>query len=196
MQIQKDYIREKILAAALDEFSSKGYRTATMSSIAECCGISKSNLYRYFSSKDEICHELLIMPSMEIRKVLNVLTGTELLVYSNDEIAKRMTELLYPIIRKYKKEIKIIMSPEAPQEGIALKDLVEKKLLDNFLNLDPERTPDGFASTLVKMLMSGIESILSADNSDENTSEQIESFLRYHTRGMLAFSLLRKEQGV
>lgn len=196
MQIQKDYIREKILAAALDEFSSKGYRTATMSSIAECCGISKSNLYRYFSSKDKICHELLIMPSMEIRKVLNVLTGTELLVYSNDEIAKRMTELLYPIISKYKKEIKIIMSPEAPQEGIALKDLVEKKLLDNFLNLDPERTPDGFASTLVKMLMSGIESILSADNSDENTSEQIESLLRYHTRGMLAFSLLRKEQGV
>ena len=148
MQIQKDYIREKILAAALDEFSSKGYRTATMSSIAECCGISKSNLYRYFSSKDEICHELLIMPSMEIRKVLNVLTGTELLVYSNDEIAKRMTELLYPIISKYKKEIKIIMSPEAPQEGIALKDLVEKKLLDNFLNLDHERTPDGRQSSV------------------------------------------------
>ena len=74
--------------------------------------------------------------------------------------------------------------------------LNQKKLLDNFLNLDPERTPDGFASTLVKMLMSGIESILSADNSDENTSEQIESLLRYHTRGMLAFSLLRKEQGV
>ena len=195
MQIQKDYIRENILAAALDEFSSKGYRTATMSSIAECCGISKSNLYRYFSSKDEICHELLIMPSLEIGKVLNVLTGTELLVYSNDEIAKRMTELLYPVIGKYKKEIKIIMSPEAPQEGIALKDLVEKKLLDNFLNLDPERTPDGFASTLVKMLMSGIESILSADNSDENTKEQIESLLRYHTRGVLAFSLLRKEQG-
>ena len=195
MQIQKDYIRENILAAALDEFSSKGYRTATMSSIAECCGISKSNLYRYFSSKDEICHELLIMPSAEIRKVLNVLTGTELLVYSNDEIAKRMTELLYPVISKYKKEIKIIMSPEAPQEGIALKDSVEKKLLDDFLNLDPERTPDGFASTLVKMLMSGIESILSADNSDENTKEQIESLLRYHTRGVLAFSLLRKEQG-
>ena len=195
MQVQKDYIRESILASALDEFSSKGYRTATMSSIAECCGISKSNLYRYFSSKDEICHELLLMPSMEIGKALNILTGTKLLVYSNDEIAKRMTELIYPIIKKYKKEIKIIMSPDAPQEGIALKETVEKKLLDCFLNLDPERTPDGFASTLVKMLMSGIESILSSDISDENIKEQFESMLRYHTRGVLAFSLLRKEQG-
>ena len=195
MQVQKDYIRDSILKAALDEFSSKGYRTATMSSIAECCGISKSNLYRYFSSKDEICHELLLMPSMEIGKALNVLTGTELLIYSNDEIAKRMTALIYPIISKYRKEIQIVMSPDAPKEGIVLRKTVEKKLLDTFLNLDPERTPDGFASTLVKMLMSGIESILSSDNSDENIKEQIESMLRYHTRGVLAFSLLRKEQG-
>lgn len=194
MQVQKDYIRDSILASALDEFSSKGYRTATMSSIAERCGISKSNLYRYFSSKDEICHELLLMPSIEIGKALSILTGTELLVYSNDEIAKRMTALIFPIVEKYKKEIKIIMSPEAPQEGIALKEKVEKKLLDCFLNLDPERTPEGFASTLVKMLMSGIESILSSGNSDENMKEQIESLMRYHTRGVLAFSLLRKEQ--
>ena len=87
------------------------------------------------------------------------------------------------------------MSSEAPQEGIALKETVEKKLLDCFLNLDPERTPEGFASTLVNMLMAGIEYILSADNSDENTKEQIESLLRYHPRGVLACSLLRKEQG-
>ncbi len=194
MQVPKEYIRDNILKAALDEFSSKGYRTATMSSIAERCGISKSNLYRYFSSKDEICHELLIMPSMEIGKVLNVLTGTELLVYSNDEIAKRMTDLLYPIIAKYKKEIKIIMSHEAPQEGILLKEKVEKKLLHNFKDFDPERTPDGFASTLVKMLMSGFENIISSDKSDESLKIEIESMLRYHTRGVLAFSLKRKEQ--
>lgn len=196
MQVKKDYIRDSILKAALDEFSSKGYSTATMSSVADRCGISKSNLYRYFSSKDEICHELLRMPSMEIGKTLNILTGTELLVYSNDEIAKKMTELIFPIIRKYKKEIKIIMSPKAPPEGIILKKTVEERLLECFLNLDPERTPDGFASTLVKMLMSGIGSILSSDNPDENIKEQIESMLRYHTRGVLAFSLLRKEQGV
>ncbi len=194
MQVQKDYIRESILTSALNEFSSKGYRAATMSSIAECCGISKSNLYRYFSSKDEICHELLVMPALEIGQALGVLTGTDLLIYSNDEIARRMTELIYPIIKKYRKEIMIIIGSDAPEEGIRLKESVEKKLLDCFLNLDPERTPEGFASTLVNMLMSGIEKILSADNSDENVKEQIESLLRYHTRGVLAFSLLRKEQ--
>ena len=191
MQVQKDYIRDNILSSALEEFSSKGYRSATMSSIADSCGISKSNLYRYFSSKDEICHELLIMPSLEIEKALGVLTGTELLIYSNDEIAKRMTELLFPIIKKYRKEIMIIISSDAPEEGVILKENVEKKLLDCFLNFDPERTPEGFGQTLVKMLMSGIENILSSENSDENIKDQIESLLRYHARGVLAFSLLR-----
>ena len=191
MQVQKDYIRDNILSSALEEFSSKGYRSATMSFIADSCGISKSNLYRYFSSKDEICHELLIMPSLEIEKALGVLTGTELLIYSNDEIAKRMTELLFPIIKKYRKEIMIIISSDAPEEGVILKENVEKKLLDCFLNFDPERTPEGFGQTLVKMLMSGIENILSSENSDENIKDQIESLLRYHARGVLAFSLLR-----
>lgn len=194
MQVQKDYIRDNILKAALDEFSLKGYRAATMNSIADRCGISKSNLYRYFASKETICHELLIMPSMEIENILGVLTGTELLTLPNDEIARQMTDLLFPVIKRYRKEIMIIIGPDAPEEGKKLKQSVEKRLIDCFLNFDPDRTPEGFALTLEKMLMSGIESIITANISEENIKEQIESMLRYHTRGVLAFSLLRKEQ--
>ena len=87
MQVQKDHIRNNIIESALEEFSSKGFRNATMNSIANCCKISKSNLYRYFTSKEDICHELLKLPSLEIRNTMRVLTGTKLLVYSNDEIA-------------------------------------------------------------------------------------------------------------
>ena len=105
MQIQKDHIRAKILESALEEFSSKGYRNATMNSVATRCEISKSNLYRYFPSKEDICRELLAVPSMEIMKVMNVITGTELLVYSNDEIAEKMTDILSPVIFKYRKEL-------------------------------------------------------------------------------------------
>ena len=69
MQVQKDYIRLKILEAALEEFSSKGFRNATMSSIAGRCMISKSNLYRYFTSKEDICHELLAKPGAKIEDI-------------------------------------------------------------------------------------------------------------------------------
>ena len=58
---------------------------------------------------------------------------------------------------------------------------------------DPQRTPEGFAASLVKMLMAGIENILVNYISDENMKEQLNSLLRYHLRGVLAFSMLRKE---
>lgn len=193
MQIPKDYIRKEILESALEEFSSKGFRSATMSSVAERCQISKSNLYRYFSSKENIYHELLILPSLEIKKALNVLTGTELLIYSNDEIAQRMTESLFPVMLKYRKEMMIIISPDAPKEGVALKKMVEQELMKDFIAFDPKRTPEGFAATLVKMLMAGIENILVNHMSDENMKDQLQSLLRYHLRGVLAFSMLRKE---
>lgn len=193
MQVQKDYIRTRILESALEEFSAKGFRNATMSSIADSCNISKSNLYRYFSSKEDICHEILANPSWEIKNALKILTGTELLMFSNDEIAQHMTEALFPVMLKYRKEMMIIISSDAPEEGVAVKQMVEKELMKNFMAFDPQRTPEGFATSLVKMLMAGIENILVNYISEENMKEQLNSLLRYHLRGVLAFSMLRKE---
>ena len=112
---------------------------------------------------------------------------------SNDEIAKKMTEVLYPVLTQYRKEIMIIIGPDAPSEAASLKIMVEQGLMKNFLAFDPDRTPKGFAETLVKMLMAGIENILINYKSDKNMKDQIESMLRYHLRGVLAFSMLRKE---
>lgn len=193
MQIPKDHIRARILESALEEFSSKGFRNATMSSIAARCEISKSNLYRYFPSKEAICCELLAVPSMEIIKIMDVITDSELLVYSNDEIAKKMTDILSPVIIRYRRELMIIIGPDAPEDATKLKRAVEKKLMKNFLDFDPERIAKGFAETLMRMLMSGIESILVNHTSNENTKKQINSLLKYHLRGVLAFSTLRNE---
>ena len=50
---------EAILAAALDVFSTMGFRGATLDQIAETAGISKPNLLYYFASKDEVHRTLL-----------------------------------------------------------------------------------------------------------------------------------------
>ena len=50
---------ETILAAALDVFSSHGFRGATLDQIAEVAGLSKPNLLYYFSSKEDI-HKVLL----------------------------------------------------------------------------------------------------------------------------------------
>lgn len=51
--------REQILEAALDVFSTHGFRGATIDQIAEAAGMSKPNLLYYFGRKDDI-HKALI----------------------------------------------------------------------------------------------------------------------------------------
>ncbi|MEF3046562.1 TetR family transcriptional regulator C-terminal domain-containing protein [Pseudotabrizicola sp. L79] len=50
---------ETILEAALDVFSSQGFRGATLDQIAEVAGLSKPNLLYYFPSKEAIHQALL-----------------------------------------------------------------------------------------------------------------------------------------
>jgi TetR/AcrR family transcriptional regulator len=51
--------RKAILDAALDVFSAKGFRGATVDEIAATAGLSKPNLLYYFTSKDAIHSALL-----------------------------------------------------------------------------------------------------------------------------------------
>lgn len=51
--------REAILQAALDVFSSHGFRGATLDQIATVAGLSKPNLLYYYPSKEAIHRELL-----------------------------------------------------------------------------------------------------------------------------------------
>lgn len=51
--------REQILQAALDVFSTNGFRGSTIDQIAEAAGMSKPNLLYYFRGKEDV-HETLM----------------------------------------------------------------------------------------------------------------------------------------
>ncbi|MBO6902390.1 MAG: TetR family transcriptional regulator C-terminal domain-containing protein [Rhizobiaceae bacterium] len=61
IQVQK---RELILDAALDVFSTNGFRGSTIDQIADAAGMSKPNLLYYFKSKEDI-HATLIQRLLE-----------------------------------------------------------------------------------------------------------------------------------
>ncbi len=56
---QTSYTREKILTAALEIFSSKGFHGATVDEIAELAGLGKGTVYRHFHSKQGLFSELI-----------------------------------------------------------------------------------------------------------------------------------------
>lgn len=58
-QFLKDDIRERILAAALDEFHAKGYKQATMRGIAAAARIPAGLIYSYYKSKEDLFDAVL-----------------------------------------------------------------------------------------------------------------------------------------
>lgn len=60
MQVLKDEIQEKILQSSLELFLQHGFEKTSIEKIAKQAYISKSNLYNYFKSKDEIFEKLTL----------------------------------------------------------------------------------------------------------------------------------------
>jgi AcrR family transcriptional regulator len=59
MQILKDGIRNDIIGAAVKEFYSHGYEQASMRNIAKTAGISVSNTYNYYKSKEALFSSII-----------------------------------------------------------------------------------------------------------------------------------------
>jgi AcrR family transcriptional regulator len=65
---RKDERPREILEAALDAFAINGYAGTRLDDVAERAGICKGTIYLYFSSKEELFHEVVrfwILPQLE-----------------------------------------------------------------------------------------------------------------------------------
>ena len=59
MQVQKEDIRGRVLAAAREQFGRKGYSGASMREIAASAGVGVGNIYNYFTNKDGLFREVV-----------------------------------------------------------------------------------------------------------------------------------------
>ena len=59
--IAKDYDtkRRNILKIAAEVFAREGIERASMNAVAKSCGISKANIYHYYSSKNDLIFDIL-----------------------------------------------------------------------------------------------------------------------------------------
>lgn len=63
MRPTNDALAEKILHAAKGEFLEKGFRGATLRSIAASVGVTTGAIYRYFANKEALFHALTAEPA-------------------------------------------------------------------------------------------------------------------------------------
>lgn len=66
--LSKHQTKEKILDAALEVFSEKGFHSATVDEIAERAGLGKGTVYRHFANKETLFNELVRIRLKELEE--------------------------------------------------------------------------------------------------------------------------------
>lgn len=79
-QVLKDKCRLAIIDAAKKQFLEKGYKEASMRSIAKAANMTVGNLYRYFDSKEDISKYIVETTLNKLDEVITSLTKTNISV--------------------------------------------------------------------------------------------------------------------
>ena len=141
--------KKKVLAAALELFSNKGFHATTTAKIAQLAGVSEGTIYKYFPSKNELLKQLLTPLFLKIKnnffiKVQNYHNLTELVSFFVEDRVQFVINN-FSLFKLFIQEV-LIQSPIADildnilndQEGI-FSDL--QKLKDNFPEINQQLSP-------------------------------------------------------
>lgn len=109
-----DEKRDRIIEAALNEFSSKGYNAANINVIAKNAGISIGSMYQYFESKENLFLAIMDIAFGVIDQFLASIDTLE------GDIFMKMDRIL-SYVQKYSREYRLLnrMYLEATTQGLA-----------------------------------------------------------------------------
>lgn len=116
MRIKKDYTHEQIVEVSKRIFLKKGYSKTSMRDIAARVGISVSNIYNYFKSKDELFRHIVMPLTTELERMMhkhhNVNDQEEFFCYatgqSNRMVGDHVKEYML-LINNHRDELKLLL---------------------------------------------------------------------------------------
>lgn len=96
-KVAEDYgdKRRAILRAAARHFADEGYGRASMAGVAKACGISKANIYHYYSGKEAILFDML---DNHLRDLRDRVCG---LTFDSDDPAAQLRAIFTEILLAY-----------------------------------------------------------------------------------------------
>lgn len=112
MQYLKDDMRNNIIENALCEFNLKGFKGASMRSIARNSGSSVGNIYKYFRGKEELFESIIGPVYNEVMDYISRFDRVEL-NYKADSIFYDLTEKLMEIFKENSIELSILLNKSA-----------------------------------------------------------------------------------
>jgi len=112
MQVPKADIRDRIIAVSRSLFQKKGFRGTTTREIASRAGITLSNLYHYYPSKDELfCY--LLKPATDALELLlderHGQKGYDISTIQADGYAEEELKEYMEVIHRHRNSLKLLL---------------------------------------------------------------------------------------
>ncbi len=179
MQVKKDDIQNKILTVAERLFIKNGYENTSLKMIAERSYISKSNIYRYYKSKEEI-YETLVGPARtEIIKLMSFFFTEDFIGKYTPDKCEEISTVLAKVFCEYRSGILIALRSS---EGTDRK-MVEQNIIGKFIEVCPI-DDEGAKEMISKILIYGLTDILLKYSDEENVAKELNMLIYYHYLGL------------
>lgn len=195
-QVLKEEYRNAIIIAAKKEFLEKGYKNASMRSIASKANMTVGNLYRYFKSKEEINLYIVSNTFKLIDNSLKTITkdpvSLEARVFdvqpNKNELSKvfdRLADSLVDVYMKHKVEFVILIMHSRLDEELVqwfnniFRSFIFEDLIDNNLEDKKEILINAYSHSM----FAGIQSIFKTnENDDLKLRKLLKSYLKSYIK--------------
>jgi AcrR family transcriptional regulator len=196
-QVLKDEVRERLLAAALQEFSERGFAGATMTGIAERAGVGAASTYRYFAGKRELFDAVLpaelvarfeALLERRVRALGRAALGTD----GGPDLGDEM--LTFWVEHRLAVAVLLDRAEGTPHAAFAERfvELLVEATLAQVREARPGRRVSAPARFVLTRLFEGtrrtLAAILVAHAKERELREAIEAFWSYQVPGMRGFT--------
>lgn len=191
MQVLKDEVRESIEISARQLFLEKGYEKSSMKEIAVNAGISKSNLYNYFKSKEEIFDALTKSVRNQIEKFLTLFLAHEFdEPFGSQNFIDMLSDNIFNYLLSQKDEFLLLMNGSKGTRHEHVKRDVIKKLEAHFkseLNTQLMSDQSNIMEVIAQNLLEGLVRITFLHTDEERIREDVKWLVTYHVNGIRSF---------
>ena len=181
MQYLKKEIRERILAAAIEEFKAQGYADASIRNIADNAEISLGNIYRYYVNKEDL-YFAIIKPFME-----SVRSFVDNDFSFTNKTMKELSETLIAFIMQYNNELLIIFKGNSVHHDTFMQYITDvmaskiKELLQSvFPEIDEKITNPDFYSAVAEGFLTSFFKIMSNCDSKEAQERKARELITFY----------------
>lgn len=179
MQIKKDEIYQRILSISKKLFINKGYEKTSLRMVADKCFISKSNIYRYFRSKEEI-YETLVGPARQ--NVIDAIGHFGSKDYAGNYTVDKIEDVstaLAKVMSKHREGLLIMLKAVGSKDRAMLTEMMTGFFVEACPIEDEE-----FKIQIVSILIMGLTDILLKYSDEDEIRYRLRLLVSYHYLGL------------